>query len=295
VTTLHARAPGKVNLCLYLGERRPDGLHDLVSLLQAVSLADELTLEAAPGAESDEVVCPGVEGENLAARALAVYRESRAWAGPPVRLTIDKRVPVAAGMGGGSSDAAAALRMINAVAAREENLMLMSLAFRLGADVPALLEPGLMLVAGAGEKVSGPWPRRPYVFVIVPSREQLSTAEVYAEADRQGLARSPDELAERHSELERAVQENYELPHKLFVNDLEPAARALCPAVDEALEATRAVGAQLARVSGSGPTVFGLFPNAEAADEAAQQLADRFPGARAAVAVATAAGAVEER
>jgi 4-diphosphocytidyl-2-C-methyl-D-erythritol kinase len=294
VTTLRARAPGKVNLSLYLGERRPDGLHDLVSLIQAVSLADELRLEPAPEADADEVVCPGVEGENLAARALALYREERAWTGPPLRLTIDKRVPVAAGMGGGSSDAAAALRMINAVAAREENLMLMSLAFRLGSDVPALLEPGLTLIAEAGERVSGPWPRRPYVFVIVPSTERLSTADVYAEADRQGLGRSPKELAERYSELEQAVQRSYELPHGLFVNDLEPAARALCPSIDDALRATRAAGAQLATVSGSGPTVFGLFPNAATAEDAAKELAVTFPGACTAMAVAPAAGAVEE-
>ena len=106
---LVARAPGKVNLSLLVGAPREDGLHPLVSVVQAVSLADELTMY--PRGDHDEVVCPGVEGENLAARALALFREATGWDGPPQRLDIDKRVPVAAGMGGGSGDAAAALRL----------------------------------------------------------------------------------------------------------------------------------------------------------------------------------------
>jgi 4-diphosphocytidyl-2-C-methyl-D-erythritol kinase len=97
---LRCRAPGKINLCLFVGRPRADGYHPLVSLIQPVSLADELTLEPADG-PADEVVCVGVEGDNLAARALAAYRAA-GWNGPPVRLTIDKRVPLAGGMGGGS-------------------------------------------------------------------------------------------------------------------------------------------------------------------------------------------------
>ena len=110
VTRLRCLAPGKVNLCLFIGRPRPDGYHPLVSLVQPVSLADELELEPAAG-DADEVVCPGVDGENLAAVALARFRAATGWDGPPVRITIAKRVPVAAGMGGGSADAAAALRL----------------------------------------------------------------------------------------------------------------------------------------------------------------------------------------
>src|SRR4051812_39517502 len=108
--SLRARAPAKVNLCLYVGTPRDDGLHPLVSVVQALSLADLLTLAPA-GGDVDEVVCPGVEGPNLATRALELFREHTGWDGPPQRLTIDKRIPVAAGMGGGSSDAAATLRL----------------------------------------------------------------------------------------------------------------------------------------------------------------------------------------
>ena len=102
-------APGKVNLALFVGAPREDGYHPLVSVVQPLSLADEVVLEPAAGAV-DEVLCAGVEGPNLAGRALALYREAGGSLAP-VRLTIDKRVPVAAGMGGGSADAAAALRL----------------------------------------------------------------------------------------------------------------------------------------------------------------------------------------
>ncbi|HKO37199.1 MAG TPA: hypothetical protein VJU14_02385, partial [Solirubrobacterales bacterium] len=101
------RAPAKLNLCLYLGRRRDDGLHDLCSLFEPLELAD--LIEVSP-AERDEVICPGVEGENLAMRALTGLRE-RGWEHEPLRVEIEKRVPVAAGLGGGSGDAAAILRL----------------------------------------------------------------------------------------------------------------------------------------------------------------------------------------
>ena len=100
-------APAKLNLCLYLGPRRDDGLHELCSLFEPLALADLIEVSEA---ERDEVVCPGVEGENLAARALAALR-ARGWDHPPLRVEIEKRIPVAAGLGGGSADAAAILRL----------------------------------------------------------------------------------------------------------------------------------------------------------------------------------------
>ena len=119
VTALYARAPGKVNLSLFVGAPRADGLHPLVSVVQAVTVADELTLAPAPdGATGDEVVCPGVDGPNLAGRALAAFRAATGWDAPPQRLEIVKRVPIAAGMGGGSADAAAALRLAAHAAGR---------------------------------------------------------------------------------------------------------------------------------------------------------------------------------
>jgi 4-diphosphocytidyl-2-C-methyl-D-erythritol kinase len=264
VPVLRERAPGKVNLCLFLGGLRADGLHELVSLLEPVTLADELELGPADGA-GDELSCPGVEGPNLASAALAAFRTAAGWDGPAVRITIDKRVPVAAGMGGGSSDAAATLRLAARAAGRGTEL-LAGIAPQLGADVPALLEPAPALVTGAGERVERLPALPPHGLLVLPAGRPLSTPEVFHEADRLGLPRSADELAERAADV-RAALARAELPAP--VNDLEPAARSLRPSIDDALRAMREAGAAHALVSGSGPTVTGLFPSRAAAREAA--------------------------
>ena len=138
-------APAKLNLCLYLGPRRPDGLHELCSLFEPLALADRIRVEEA---ESDTVVCEALGGgENLAERALVGLR-ARGWAGPPLRIEIEKRIPIAAGLGGGSADAAAVLGL-----AAGEVGDLEELAAELGADVPSQLVPALSLVRGAGELV----------------------------------------------------------------------------------------------------------------------------------------------
>src|SRR3954454_6268937 len=178
-------APAKLNLCLYLGARREDGLHELCSLFEPLALAD--LIEVSPG-ERDEVICPGVEGENLAARALAALRE-HGWQHQPLRVEIEKRVPVAAGLGGGSGDAAAVLRL-----AAGEVDDVPALAADLGADFPSQLRPALALVAGAGELVEPLPAPAPHAAVLLPDGGGLSTAAVFAEADRLGLGRDPEEL-----------------------------------------------------------------------------------------------------
>src|SRR6185295_15080458 len=150
---LATRAPAKLNLCLYVGPLRPDGLHELRSVFQPITLADEVALEET-GAATDEVVCPGVEGPNLAAAALHAFRERFGWDGPPVRVTIEKHIPVAAGLGGGSADAGAVLRLAAAASGRRPaERDLADLAMSLGADVPSQLVPRAAIVSGAGEGV----------------------------------------------------------------------------------------------------------------------------------------------
>lgn len=256
------RAPAKLNLCLYLGARRDDGLHALRSLFEPLALADSIAVE--PG-DRDEVVCPGVDGENLAARALAGLRE-RGWSREPLRIVIEKRIPVAAGLGGGSADAAAVLRL-----AAGEVADLPALALELGADVPSQLVPALSLVAGAGEAVERLPDPAPHAVVLLPGGGGLGTAEVFAEADRLGLGRSEVELGEIEEALRSAAGSGASpLAYAgLLVNDLEPAARAIRPQIGEALDALRAAGAPLALLTGSGPTAFGLFPTLAAAREAA--------------------------
>jgi 4-diphosphocytidyl-2-C-methyl-D-erythritol kinase len=255
-------APAKLNLCLYLGGRREDGLHELCSLFEPLGLADLIEVSEA---ERDEVLCPGVEGENLAAAALAGLRK-RGWERAPLRVEIRKRVPVAAGLGGGSADAAAVLRL---AAGEVEDLG--GLAAELGADVPSQLRPALALVWGAGERVE-PLPEpTEHAALLLPDGGGLSTAEVFAEADRLGLGRDAEELAalaDRLRQVAGAGASPLSYP-ELLVNDLEPAAHSLRPGIGEALERLREAGAPVALLSGSGPTAVGLFTSAGAARAAA--------------------------
>jgi 4-diphosphocytidyl-2-C-methyl-D-erythritol kinase len=272
-TALPARAlaPAKVNLGLFLGPTRArDGRHELVTVMQSISLADELSLERAPaGVEHDEVVCPGVPGapeENLAASALAAFRAATGWDAPPLRLSIAKRIPVAAGLGGGSADAAGALRLARHASGLGDDELLRELGAALGADVPAQIAPGRWLAGGAGELLEALPDPNPASFglLVLPASDGLSTAAVYAEADRLGLARSAETIEERRSALRRALELSASVPaaSELLENDLAPAAISLCPEIAAALSQARDAGAEIALVSGSGPTVLGLFPHA---------------------------------
>ena len=276
---LTERAPAKINTCLYLGGTRADGRHELVSVMQSLEWGDELRLELA---DADELVCPGVEGPNLATAALQAVREHAGW-WETVRLTIDKRIPVAAGLGGGSADAAAALRL-GAQRAGLPEARLFALAARLGADVPAQVRPGRSLATGAGEELEHLAPPPRFGVLVLPSAETLSTADVYRAADELELSRPPAELAARLDEVRAGLGTGpFGLATELLVNDLEPAARRLCPSIDGELETARRLGADHAMVSGSGPSVLGLFADPDAARAAAAGLAGRRPAAVATV------------
>ena len=265
-------APAKVNLCLLLGGRRDDGRHELVTLFESVTLADTLTVSVA---EVDEVICDGVAGPNLVADALAGLR-TEGWDAPPLRVEIDKRIPVAAGMGGGSADAAALLRAASHWAPIGTDV-LARLAARLGADVPAQLHPGVVLGTGVGDVLSETRPVAPHAVLVLPQDFGLSTADVYRESDRLGLGRSDDELTAAAGRIAAG-----RLDGLLGVNDLQPAALSLAPAIEPALAAADRAGASASLVCGSGPTVIGLFPGDDGfgrAGEAAEALRDRWPRA----------------
>jgi len=282
-------APAKLNLGLYLGRARPDGLHELCSLFEPLALADLLRISEA---ERDEVVCPGVEGENLAARALAALRE-RGWDAPPLRIEIEKRTPVAAGLGGGSADAAAVLRLATpATNAPPEAFWsqddqkasvgtvgvgvadLHAIAAELGADVPSQLRPALALVRGAGERVEPLPAPTEHAALLLPSGGGLSTKAVFDEADRLGLGRDEAELEEIAPRLRAAAGAGASpLAYvDLLVNDLEPAAISLRPDIGTALDALRSTGAPAVFLSGSGPTAVALFASLKDADRAAVSL-----------------------
>jgi 4-diphosphocytidyl-2-C-methyl-D-erythritol kinase len=274
------RAPAKLNLCLYVGPRREDGLHEIRSLFEPLELADELRISEAA---KDEVICEGIEGPELTAAALAALRE-HGWDGPPLRIEVTKRVPVAAGLGGGSADAAAVLRL-----AMGEVEGLRSIAAAIGADVPSQLQPRPCLVAGAGEVIEPAPPPGEHAVVLIPQEEGLATAAVYAEADRLGTPRGEAELEAIRRQLRDAVDEGGSpLDYREhLVNDLQAAAISLRPKIEEALRALEEAGAAHAMVTGSGPTAFGLYPTAEAAVGAAAELRDRFPAVLATVPLST--------
>ena len=244
-------APAKVNLCLYLGPRRDDGYHELLSVFQAIDLCDVLELS---DHDRDEVRCPGLEGPNIAARAMALFREATGWDGPPQLLQIEKRIPIAAGLGGGSADAAGALRLL----ARRSGLRadLHALAIALGADVPSQLEPGRHLVEGIGQRLTRLPDPGPFGVLVLPSQARLSTAAVFAKADELGLPRSAQEIKRARASLDPDGPDP--------VNDLATAARALEPAIDAAI--ARFPGSVL---TGSGPTLFKVFPTLQDAQDAA--------------------------
>lgn len=276
---MNERAPAKINTCLFLGGTRADGRHELVTVMQSLEWGDDLELEPA---DRDEIVCPGVDGPNLAAEALLALRAQARWR-TAARLTITKRIPVAAGLGGGSADAAATLRLGARAAVRagagglgEDDLV--ALAARLGSDVPAQVRPGRSLATGAGEKVEQLPPPPRYGVLVLPLPYAISTADVYREADRLGLPRGPADLAARLDEVRAGLGSGpFGLATELLVNDLEPAALRLCPPIAGALRRVRDLGADRAVVSGSGPTVLGLFGDLAAAAQAAGELTDLEP------------------
>lgn len=258
----------KLNLVLHVGPPRDDGLHPICSLFASIDLADVLTAEPRDG-WADTVDCAGVAGDNLAKHALEEFRARAGRELPPLALHIDKRIPVAAGLGGGSADAAAALRIANRLAGEpvgpEE---LHRLAADLGADVPSQLDPRHALVQGAGERVE-PIELPPAAAVLVPHDDGLSTKAVYDELDRLGAAR--DELDPEP--LRRLAAAGVDTLAAAVENDLERAALSLRPDLAGRLGELRSAGALAAAVSGSGPTCFGLFADRAAAESAASQIA----------------------
>ncbi|HUH80942.1 MAG TPA: hypothetical protein VLZ06_06410 [Solirubrobacteraceae bacterium] len=303
MSLLRTLAPAKVNLGLFVGPvRAGDGRHELVSVMQSVSLADELSLEpGTDGNSGDEIVCPGLPGpaeENLAGLALARFREASGWRSPPVRLRVDKRIPLAAGLAGGSADAAATLRLAARASGVQDRALMLELAAQLGADVSAQLRPGRWLTGGAGEQLEElPAPAGELGFLLLPFTQGLSTGRVYEQADRLSAPRAPAELERLRRALREQLAAGAPLPEDrgLLGNDLQAAAISQCPEIEGALAEVRAAGADHAFVSGSGPTVVGLFCGAGAAAalaRAGRALGSRCPRVIACTPVDERAGAV---
>jgi 4-diphosphocytidyl-2-C-methyl-D-erythritol kinase len=258
------RAPAKINLVLRVGPRRPDGYHEIVSLMAQVDLADTLTLARAARTVVD---CPGLAGgDTLVTRALAAFCDAVEPDGGPggFHAVISKRIPAGAGLGGGSSDAAAALRAANRLYGTPlTGAELSDVAATIGSDVPFFLGPAVAIARGRGVQLE-PGPALPPAAVVLahPGRP-LATRDVYEAYRPAGptLAR----------ELPRSIPSLSALA-SLVENDLGPVAERLEPACAALRVELVGRGAAAASVTGSGSAVFGLFGDLAAATVAAESL-----------------------
>jgi 4-diphosphocytidyl-2-C-methyl-D-erythritol kinase len=254
-------APAKINLALVVGPRRRDGKHDVVTVLDRLAIADTLTLEKADGLRVQ-----GFDDDTLVARALGALA-ARAGAEPAWLVTVDKGIPVAAGLGGGSSDAAAALRLANETLARPlEPEALHGLAAELGADVPFFLAPGPQLGEDDGTRLTPLELPRDFVVVLLLPRDivKTSTAAVYDAFDSRGGEAG---FESRRRDLLDAI-----------ARVRRPADIATWPKNDLATSPLAAqleqAGALRADVSGAGPAVYGLFEREADATSAAARFDD---------------------
>lgn len=265
-------APAKINLTLRVLGRRGDGFHDLHSLMVPLSLTDRL--EVTFGGRGVELEVPGkreLEGaDNLCARAVRAFEERFGPVGG-LHIRLDKRIPIAAGLGGGSSDAAAVLRALaDRAGVPSGHPDLLEAALAVGSDVPFFLELRPRLVTGRGERLSDA-PSLPdsLPLVLIHPPFPISAAEAYAAlaADRAGAPPPPPPPSLPTLRTPEDVA-------SILVNDLQAPIQARFP-IEEPLRALREAGALAALMSGSGPTVFGVFATMQGAEEAAQALAGR--------------------
>ena len=252
-------APAKLNLALHVTGRRDDGYHLLDSLVVFLTVGDVVTV--APGPLSLTLTGPFAAGlaadpDNLCLRAARL-------AGRDVAITLEKNLPVASGIGGGSADAAAVLRALGAQPRRPQDL---------GADVPVCLASRPMRMQGLGELLTPLPPLPPLHLVLVNPRLALSTPAVFKAMTRRDNAPMPDLLPD-FPDASALIEFLAECR-----NDLQPPAIALLPQIADCLAALEAAGAALSRMSGSGATCFGLFADAAAAQAAADAIAAENPG-----------------
>jgi 4-diphosphocytidyl-2-C-methyl-D-erythritol kinase len=272
------RVPAKVNLHLAVGDLRVDGYHELVSVFQALSVTDEVTVAAteAPGVQvyGEGAGTVPTDRRNLAWRAvLALAKHARRQ--PEVRVVLRKAIPVAGGMGGGSADAAGTLVALAGLwrldISREE---LAGLAAGIGSDVPFALHGGTALGTGRGESLVPVLTRHTFHWVIALDHRGLSTPEVYRELDRLRAHGSPPQrLGDVEPLLEALASGNPRQLALLLGNDLQAASVSLRPALRRTLRAGVDAGALAGMVSGSGPTCAFLCVDADAAVRVAAELA----------------------
>ncbi|OII33187.1 4-(cytidine 5'-diphospho)-2-C-methyl-D-erythritol kinase [Curtobacterium sp. MMLR14_010] len=277
-TRVRTRAPGKINVFLSVGALQDDGYHDVATAYQAVSLFEDVVAEQADDFSvtftgSVDTTGVPVDGTNLAIRAARLVAETAGYSGG-VRLTIDKRVPVAGGMGGGSADAAATLLAVDTLwgtaLGRDE---LLRLAAELGADVPFAFAGGTAVGTGRGDELSPALAKGEFQWVLALSDDGLSTPAVYRALDehreryRADIAPAPSTPVVESNVLQALRAGDPDLLADCLHNDLQAPAMHLQPGLAATLEVGERSGALAGLVSGSGPTVAFLVADIDAALE----------------------------
>jgi len=259
VSSVTVRAPAKINLHLSVGPLRPDGYHDLTTVLQAVSLFDELTVRPADAlslvVQGDTAAGVPAGPDNLAVRAVQALA-AEVGVAPHVSMLLHKGIPVAGGCAGGSADAAAALVACDVLwglgLGKDE---LAVIGARLGSDVPFALHGGTALGTGRGEQLTPVLAHGSYTWVLALSDTGLSTPEAYRELDRLRETGPVRVESEAEAVLQALRRGSPTALGRALANDLEAAATSLRPELVAVLAAGRQLGALGGMVSGSGPTV----------------------------------------
>jgi 4-diphosphocytidyl-2-C-methyl-D-erythritol kinase len=266
IRKLLARAHAKVNLDLRVLGTRPDGYHELRTVFQTIQLHDTLVASERPGAFTVKCRTPGVplDDTNLVAVAAAGLWKALGRAGKPhdTIVTIEKNIPVEAGLGGGSADAAAALQLLGRLWGPVPLSLLREVAAGIGADVPFFLSGGTALGLGVGEEIYPLVDLPPHWVVLVCPPFGVSTAEAYAwyDEDRAAGLREPREL--------QILPVPWPTRAAQMINDLEPPVVRRHPEIGTLKTVLRESGASAAAMSGSGSAVFGLFRSRAAAARA---------------------------
>ncbi len=277
--TLTERAHAKINLYLDVLGKREDGFHDIESLMQSISLRDDLIFTLDKNKERS--INLRIEGNddlpndenNLILRAVRAYEEHHPIEGK-LDILLKKRIPTEAGLGGGSADAAATLRALNKLSPRLlDDVELFYIAVELGADVPFCLVDGTHICRGRGDLLSHTRPLGGLHLVIVNSGERVSTPEAYSALDS---AFGDFGTVEGRIDINTAVSSLHQGSDLKLFNIFEEVVLPLCPIAKSAKEALLSLGASAALMSGSGATVFGIFSSRERAENAEKALKDKF-------------------
>ncbi|MDB5108198.1 MAG: 4-(cytidine 5-diphospho)-2-C-methyl-D-erythritol kinase [Candidatus Binatus sp.] len=297
VKVLAGRAPAKINLFLRVTGQRPNGYHELDSIFLPVSLADLITLEIRDSPDSSPVsspdssidlkcTLPALESvtENLATRAARAFMDEFGLTGQ-VLINLDKRIPIGAGLGGGSSDAGTVLQMMARLQQIDDSTRLRRIALSLGADVPFFLDPKPARVRGVGELIDPLPAMTPLAIVIATPPIEVATAQIFRALDSANW--SGPAPADHIAAIMRG-----DISQQLLVNDLAQVAIAKFPQIERLRAMLTRLGSRASQMSGSGGSVFGIFDSIAAADKAAAEARRLDPSAT--IVAATTSGTAGE-